>query len=299
MKRLSAAVVLLAAFHITGFAQAGRYDRPEINRYTTIIEHYYSRILEDTVVVSISVPRSWYENPDATYPVAYMLHGYNETHIEWIEWAGSESVLSELNDAGEVQEMILVCPDAGGPKVNEVQNGYYNMEGRPYEDFFFNELMPWVEAKYRIRSQKCWRAVTGNSMGGGGTAGYALHHPELFNVAYPMSAWVSEKGHNSIIDPADRSVNMMRLKKANIANDCIDYVRKANRGQREAISQVHWVVDCGNDDFLLRQDIEFYNMMRDRKIPCELIIRDGTHRWNYWHDSAYNFFRVCQLYFGN
>ncbi len=59
-----------------------------------------------------------------------------------------------------------------------------------YEDFFFKEFIPFIEKKYRIRAEKQYRAVAGLSMGGGGTLIYALHHPEMFAAACPLSASV-------------------------------------------------------------------------------------------------------------
>ena len=46
--------------------------------------------------------------------------------------------------------------------------------------------MPYVESKYRIKSEKRFRAISGLSMGGGGTLIYALHRPDLFSAAAPL-----------------------------------------------------------------------------------------------------------------
>ena len=81
--------------------------------------------------------------------------------------------------------MIIVMPDANTGEV-----GYFNIPSKDwmYEDFFFNELMPHVESKYRIKSDKRFRAISGLSMGGGGTLTYALHRPDLFSAAAPLSS---------------------------------------------------------------------------------------------------------------
>ena len=78
-------------------------------------------------------------------------------------------------------------PDANTKKV-----GYFNsIEGDwNYENFFFEELMPTVEKTYRIKSEKRFRAIAGLSMGGGGSFMYALHRPDLFSSACPLSAYV-------------------------------------------------------------------------------------------------------------
>ena len=86
--------------------------------------------------------------------------------------------------------MIIVMPDA-----NTGRRGYLNdIKGEwRYEDFFFQEFMPFIEKTYRIKPDKHYRAVAGLSMGGEGTFIYALHHPELFSSACPLSAGTGPK----------------------------------------------------------------------------------------------------------
>ena len=81
--------------------------------------------------------------------------------------------------------MIIVMPDAdtGLPGYTNAISGKWN-----YEDFFFKELMPHVEERFRIKKDKRYRAISGLSMGGGGTFLYALHRPDLFSSAAPLSA---------------------------------------------------------------------------------------------------------------
>ena len=83
--------------------------------------------------------------------------------------------------------MIIVMPGA-----NTDKRGYFNdVKGEwRYEDFFFEEFMPFIEKKYRIKADKHYRAISGLSMGGGGTFMYALNHPELFSAACPLNASV-------------------------------------------------------------------------------------------------------------
>jgi enterochelin esterase-like enzyme len=56
--------------------------------------------------------------------------------------------------------MIIIMPDA-----NTGRRGYFNdIKGDwNYEDFFFTELVPFVEKKYRVKTDKRFRAVAGLS----------------------------------------------------------------------------------------------------------------------------------------
>ena len=52
-----------------------------------------------------------------------------------------------------------------------------------------------------------------------------------------------------------------------------------------ALKAVKWFLDCGDDDFLLPQSESLHQKMKARGIKCELRVRDGAHRWEYWHSA--------------
>jgi S-formylglutathione hydrolase FrmB len=57
-----------------------------------------------------------------------------------------------------------------------------------YNDFFLQEFMPQIEAKYRILPGRTGRAIGGISMGGYGAIRFAFAHPELFSAVSAQSA---------------------------------------------------------------------------------------------------------------
>ena len=61
-------------------------------------------------------------------------------------------------------QWLSLCPDGDDRLyMNNHDNSYR------YGDMFIEELMPFVEEKYRIRAEKQFRGISGLSMGGGGT----------------------------------------------------------------------------------------------------------------------------------
>ena len=269
--------------------QGGAETQPEIK---VVEENIPSTILDSVMKANIIVPQSFYENPEQTYPVLYLLHGLSDDHNAWINLGKAVEVYSNQLAAGNCCEMIIVCPQAGCNDINGFHAGYFNVDGWSYEDYFFNELMPYVEAKYRIRSEKKCRAIAGLSMGGGGTTVYAQHHPELFSLAYPMSAWMYNGG---LIEGA--SENLRLTVESVDANNTVEFVRNADESVVEALRTLLWYVECGDDDFLFRKNIEFYYAMQDRHIPCELVIRDGVHDWNFWNTALYNTLKLATFFF--
>ena len=155
-----------------------------------------SRVVTDTIhsdvlgvdrAYTVYLPKSFDVDSTRTYPVLYLLHGLYGDNNGWFRDQRANEVLDRLIYSGEADEMVVISPNAGGdPAVH--QNGYFNIPGWAYEDFFFNELVPRLEKRYRAGGSRGRRAVAGLSMGGGGTTSYAQRHPDKFCAAYAMSA---------------------------------------------------------------------------------------------------------------
>lgn len=101
------------------------------------------------------------------------------------------------------------------------------------------------------------RAVAGLSMGGGGATGYGLWHADMFASVYAMSALMSipEEGAARFENPDSK---LAILTRAVIDRSCIKRVSEADANTIQALKSVRWFVDCGDDDFLLDRNIEFF-----------------------------------------
>ena len=132
------------------------------------------------------------------------------------------------------------------------------------------------------------RAVAGLSMGGGGTTSYAQRYPDLYCAAYAMSALmnipVSGEAAGKDPDPTNKVAVLTRSVQE---HSCIKYVLEAYEARKAALRTVQWFVDCGDDDFLLDRNIEFFQAMRNAGIPCQFRVRDGGHTGEYWHSALY------------
>jgi enterochelin esterase-like enzyme len=245
-----------------------------------ITDSIKSNVLKATVKVNIYLPEEFDRQPQKKYPVLYLLHGLTDTYRAWVDKGHLDKVADEMISKGEVCPMIIIMPNAGGPNTRVDWNGYFNMDGWAYHDFFYQELMPTFEKKYRIIGDKANRAVSGLSMGGGGCTVYAQRHPDLFSSCYAMSAWLTSQ--DTQVNPNDHQT---AVSKAVHDNSAIDYVRNASAEVVNQLKTVRWFVDCGDDDFLLDQNEEFHRLMRGKRIACELRVRNGNHGWDYWNTA--------------
>ena len=239
-----------------------------------------SEILNETRPYSVYLPPG-YTSSDRCYPVLYLLHGHGDTHTSWIQFGEVQHIADEAIRNGRATPMVIVMPNA-----DKTHRGYVNhiTDDFRYEDFFITEFIPHVESEFRIRCEKRFRAVAGNSMGGNGSLVYALRHPDLFSCACPLSAYAGP------IEADDLQDHVKWLNLADKVSDeqcqaffdkysILKLVEQMPDSQREA---VRWYIDCGDDDFLYEANSLLHIAMRKQGVPHEFRIRNGGHAWSYW-----------------
>lgn len=226
-----------------------------------------------------------YETSNRKYPVLYLLHGAGDDQSGWVQFGEVLHIADKAINEGKATPMIIVMPDA-----NTGRRGYFNdLKGEfRYEDFFFEELIPYIEKQYKVRTEKRYRAVAGLSMGGGGSFLYALHRPELFAAACPLSAALRNSDDEATVkqmierDPSlDPEKTLQHLRSLNPHWQ----INNADDEQKRAWSSVRWYIDCGDDDFLYEGNALMHIAMRKKEIPHEYRVRDGGHTWDYWRSA--------------
>ena len=274
MRRLISTIVLLAAVSTAAAGQT-------LYRGTITEGRVRSAILGEEVKYNVYLPSGYDKQTDERYPVVYLLHGLYGIHSDWATLGHMKDVVDELIMSGECRKVIIITPDAGDPDIHNQWNGYFNMPGHNYEDFFFQEFLPTVESRYRIIADKQHRAVMGLSMGGGGSTVYCQRHPELFSSCYAMSAWLDEEAPTAN-DPVDK---LWYVRKAVREHSALDFLRNADEATLEKLRTVKWFYDIGDDDYLLELSMKMYMLHREKDVKAELRVRDGWHGWEYWHTA--------------
>jgi enterochelin esterase-like enzyme len=238
-----------------------------------------SKILKMDRKYAIYLPPD-YETSQRSYPVLYLLHGSGDDQTGWIQFGEVRHIADEAINQGKATPMIIVMPDA-----NTGQRGYFNdIKGDwRYEDFFFQEMIPYIEKQYRTRPEKQYRAVAGLSMGGGGAFMYALHHPEMFSSSCPLSASVGplslEEAKSFFEKRGYKDFTDAQLEAYYKRHSVLALLDSIPADQKKA---VRWYIDCGDDDFLYEGNCLVHIAMRKLEIPHEFRIRDGVHSWVYW-----------------
>ena len=249
-----------------------------------------SKILNKEVRYTIYLPFD-YITSSRFYPIVYLLHGYTDNDMGWLQFGEVNMIADEAIAKREIPPMIIVTPDAG---VSWYINNFDNTV--MWEDFFIKEFIPFIELKYRIRKEKRYRGIAGLSMGGYGTLNFAFKYPDLFSAAAPMSAAIYTNEQVANFSPerwnkvegilfGNNLVGKKRLTKHFNENDPLYLIDSLDVNK---LKTVRYYIDCGDDDHLTIGNSLLHIKMVKLKIPHEFRMRDGRHNWKYWRSGLVN-----------
>jgi len=249
-----------------------------------------SKILGKEVRYSIYLPFD-YETSIRYYPVVYLLHGFSDNDIVWIQFGEADMIADKGIAEREIPPMILVMPDGG---LSWYVNNYN--DSVRYEDFFFKEFIPYIESHYRILTEKRYRAIAGLSMGGYGSLDYALKHPDMFASCVAFSAGIyTDKEITDMNDDTWKKLFGVVFDSTLKGKDRITQQFKDNDPlylfktlDINKIKSVRYYLDCGDNDFLYRGNSALHVLLRDLNIPHEYRVRSGGHTWTYWRSGLLN-----------
>jgi S-formylglutathione hydrolase FrmB len=141
-----------------------------------------SKVLHRDVPYCVLIPKGYDAAPAQKFPILYFLHGLGDNQQSLVNM-GAWNLISDLRQQGKISDFLIATP-AGWTSF------YINSaDGRlRYSDFFTNEFVPFIERKYRARTDRGGRAISGISMGGYGALRFAFANPQKFSAVSAESA---------------------------------------------------------------------------------------------------------------
>lgn len=130
----------------------------------------------------VYVPPGYDDAPDRRYPSVYVLQGFTGHLAMWRNRTPFRQPFPETADAaiaaGTCPPVVVVYVDAwtalgGSQFVDSPATGRYHT-------YLCDEIVPWVDARYRTLAEPAHRGVSGKSSGGYGAMVSALRRPDLF-----------------------------------------------------------------------------------------------------------------------
>jgi len=151
--------------------------------------NYYSTTLGCYNYALVYTPASYDKDPDAKYPVFYLISGTTDTEEVYYKVGRMSTIADNLIAQGKAKEMIIVLPYGNPMKIMDkpVDFRMGDITGKD----FINDLMPYVEANYRTINDADHRAIGGFSRGGNQALSHGLMNLDKFSYLCSYSSFTS------------------------------------------------------------------------------------------------------------
>jgi enterochelin esterase-like enzyme len=149
---------------------------------------FQSKLLSDfwgrpiTMRAGVALPPSFTKDPARTYPAVYIVHGFGGNHTA--AWRAGPAAIKEMTQ-GKRSEMVMVYLDASLPSGHHVFADSVN--NGPWGKALTEELIPFLESKYRLIAKPHARFLTGHSSGGWSTLWLQVAYPDFFGGTWPTA----------------------------------------------------------------------------------------------------------------
>ncbi|HYZ73538.1 MAG TPA: alpha/beta hydrolase-fold protein [Chthoniobacterales bacterium] len=145
-----------------------------------------------TRLLLVYTPPQYDQHPQESYPVLYLYHGYGDTVYSWVTEGRVQQILDNAIADEKAVPMVVVVPDTHAldpDQIPRTEIGHYLNENVQAEDReLFEDIIPFVTAHYRIRTEAKDQALAGLSMGGYQTVYTGFVHPQQFSALGIFSA---------------------------------------------------------------------------------------------------------------
>ena len=222
---------------------------------------YFSKSLSTTRRVTVYTPPG-YEKGTQALPVLYLLHGANADETAWVKLGRANLILDNLLAEGKTKPFIVVMPFGYGsnPNVPDPEKGNTARFSRD----LLEDLIPCIESRYRVETNREARGIVGLSMGGGEALSIGLNHLGLFSYVGGFSAGIG--------NATDFPTNYSPLLAEPDAN---------------AQLRLLWL-GCGKEDTSHFKDlVNFSDFLTKHGIRYTLRETEGAHTWMVWRRYLY------------
>jgi GH35 family endo-1,4-beta-xylanase/enterochelin esterase-like enzyme len=125
---------------------------------------FYSKSTDTSRRAFVYTPPGYDQATDTRYPVLYLQHGWGENEYGWSVQGHAGLIMDNLLAEKKTKPFIIVMTYG---LTNETQvGGLRNFDIGPFQTVLVDELIPYIDANFRTRSDQQNRAMAGLSMGG-------------------------------------------------------------------------------------------------------------------------------------
>ncbi len=252
------------------------WERRDVPHGSVNIHQYTSKVQGTTRGLYVYVPDQYYTS-DRPLPVLYLYHGGGGMEADWVGDGRAAIILDNLIAAGEAEPMIVVMPNnnavAPAPPAPAGVGGAFPRWAGLLGEELIDEIIPFIEARYRTIADRRSRAIAGLSAGGGTAFPVGLNNLDRF-------AYVGEFSSGMFGGVGDRAT---AVSADEIVPGLFDNVAAT------AARLTLLYMSCGTEDSRLRFQREVYEDLNRRGFAPVFEEFSGAHEWKVWRHSLRSF----------
>ena len=214
--------------------------------------------------VMIYTPPGYATSRDATYPLVLLLHGYGDDETAWTDVGRAHLISDNLIAAGRIEPVIIVMP-YGHPEpiqLSERPDDYFQHNNDLYEKDVMQDLLPFIEREFHVRTDAAGRSIVGLSMGGGHALDTGLRNIDRFSSIGAFSAATPQ-----LDTPA-----------------LLQQYPSLSGSEPAANALKHLWIPIGDKDFLLERNDKFVEQLRTAGVKHDYLKTEGGHEWKLWRE---------------
>lgn len=199
------------------------------------------------------------------YPVLYLLHGIGGDEKEWLNGGKPQVILDNLYASGKIEPMIVVLPNGRAMKDDRATGNIMAPDKvQAFADFekdLLNDLIPFIEKKYPVLTDREHRAIAGLSMGGGQSLNFGLGNLDKFAWVGGFSSAPNTKKPEELVPDPEKAKKQLKLL---------------------------WI-SCGDNDRLITFSKRTHDYLYEHSVPHIYYIEPGVHDFKVWKNGLYMF----------
>lgn len=202
-------------------------------------------------------------NKNKKYPVLYLLHGIGGDEKEWLNGGSPQIILDNLYAENKIEPMIVVMPNGRAMKNDRAEGNIFSADKiaafSTFEKDLLNDLIPFIQKKYNVYTDRENRAIAGLSMGGGQSLNFGFGNLDKFAWVGGFSSAPNTKIPSELIPNPTEAKKMLKLL---------------------------WI-SCGDADGLISFSKRTHDYLFQNNVPHVYYIEPGGHDFKVWKNGLY------------
>ncbi|MEO6732144.1 MAG: alpha/beta hydrolase-fold protein [Ferruginibacter sp.] len=199
------------------------------------------------------------------YPVLYLLHGIGGDEKEWLNGGKPQVILDNLYADGKIEPMIVVMPNGRAMKDDRAGGNIMAQDKvqafATFEKDLLSDLIPFIEKKYPVLTDREHKAIAGLSMGGGQSLNFGLGNLDKFAWIGGFSSAPNTKTPQELVPDLQAAKDKIKL----------------------------LYLHCGASDGLISFSKRLHDYLIKNDVPHIYFIEPGVHDFKVWKNGLFMF----------